>query len=253
MQKQIGYTLKNVFVFNYAPRVYENRVESRKMSTFMYIREGEYHYRMGEKGFSVQAGEVVYVPKGAVYSFSVAREMTERIQVEFDLEMANSLKPVVLTDEPTKAYDPLFSALFSRLFGDYCDGKEFELLADLYEIIALFSSKRGTDGTSDRLRPAISYIRQNINRKIGIGELAQACRVSESHLRRLFDSQFGMSPLQYKNRVILQNACRMLEAGVMNVSEIADALGFADIYGFSRFFKKQIGLSPVAYRAGLNP
>ncbi len=251
MQKQIGYTLKNIFVFNFAPRVYENRIESRKLSTFMYIRKGEYFYRMGEKSFTVRAGEVVYVPKGAVYYFSVQEETVERIQVEFDLEMAKSLEYVTLVNEPTAAYDPLFSSLFTRLFRNYCDGKEFELLATLYEIIALFESKLGADDTSKRLRPAISYIRQNINRKIGIGELAQACNVSVSHLRRLFDAQLGMSPLQYKNAVILQNACRLLERESMNVSEIADALGFADIYSFSRFFKKELGISPGAYRKGL--
>ncbi|MFW5841098.1 MAG: helix-turn-helix domain-containing protein [Planctomycetota bacterium] len=33
-----------------------------------------------------------------------------------------------------------------------------------------------------------------------------------------------------------------------SVSQVAAAMGFADIYAFSRFFKRASGLSPTAFR-----
>ena len=39
----------------------------------------------------------------------------------------------------------------------------------------------------------------------------------------------------------------MLACGAMNVGEIADVLGFSDIYTFSQAFKKEIGVSPKQY------
>ena len=39
----------------------------------------------------------------------------------------------------------------------------------------------------------------------------------------------------------------MLESDYESLSEIARSLGYADIYTFSKVFKKQTGLSPTAY------
>ena len=60
----------------------------------------------------------------------------------------------------------------------------------------------------------------------------------------------GKSPVRYKNQLVMKYACRMLESGAMNVSEISNALGFSDIYTFSQTFKKEIGISPSRYASG---
>ena len=35
--------------------------------------------------------------------------------------------------------------------------------------------------------------------------------------------------------------------GYVNISEIAESLGFDNVYAFSQFFKKEIGISPKKY------
>ena len=52
------------------------------------------------------------------------------------------------------------------------------------------------------------------------------------------------SPLEYRNKIILQNAKAMLLGGDMSIKEISSILGFNDIAYFSRFFKKHTKLSP---------
>jgi AraC-like DNA-binding protein len=39
----------------------------------------------------------------------------------------------------------------------------------------------------------------------------------------------------------------------VNVSEIADALGFSNVHNFSRAFKSAMGVSPRAYKKGAAP
>jgi AraC-like DNA-binding protein len=46
-------------------------------------------------------------------------------------------------------------------------------------------------------------------------------------------------------------ARRYLESSEMRIGEIADRLGYRDIYFFSRQFKGFYGMSPVAYRQRL--
>ena len=37
----------------------------------------------------------------------------------------------------------------------------------------------------------------------------------------------------------------------MTVSQVADALGYSDVYFFSRQFKRFVGVSPTAFRHGV--
>ncbi|MET0394238.1 MAG: helix-turn-helix transcriptional regulator [Chitinophagaceae bacterium] len=48
---------------------------------------------------------------------------------------------------------------------------------------------------------------------------------------------------------IAQEARVLLKQTDWNISEIAYALGFGEVAHFSNFFKKQAGLSPLAFRA----
>ena len=51
----------------------------------------------------------------------------------------------------------------------------------------------------------------------------------------------------YNERVVLETK-RMLADKQLSINEIADALGFEDYSYFSRFFKKQTGMSPTEFR-----
>jgi len=56
-----------------------------------------------------------------------------------------------------------------------------------------------------------------------------------------------MSPVEYKNHIRTQNAVNLIKTGNMSVSEIAEVLGFDNVYAFSQFFKKQTGIAPSKY------
>ena len=66
--------------------------------------------------------------------------------------------------------------------------------------------------------------------------------------RKKFKSALGITPLQYKNQLIMREACNLLKSGEFNVSETAYLLGFDTPYSFSKFFKKMLGISPKEYR-----
>jgi AraC-like DNA-binding protein len=49
----------------------------------------------------------------------------------------------------------------------------------------------------------------------------------------------------------MQRAARMIEEDRLNISEIADKLGFPSIHYFSTSFKKHWGVTPTEYRRNL--
>lgn len=120
-----------------------------------------------------------------------------------------------------------------------------QILIELYSIV--FKAENVYFTAEDRLLPAIDYINRFYDRAVSVTELAELCNMSTSHFRRLFTEQFGRSPMQYKESIRIYWAKRLLSSNMFSVSEIADKLGYCDIYHFSKAFKKQIGISPSDY------
>jgi AraC-like DNA-binding protein len=56
-----------------------------------------------------------------------------------------------------------------------------------------------------------------------------------------------MTPLEYRDALLMGRAKLLLRDGTFSIKEIADVLGFESVSYFSRFFKKNRGLSPSQY------
>lgn len=72
--------------------------------------------------------------------------------------------------------------------------------------------------------------------------------VSDSHLRRIFRQDTGMSPTEYQQSIRINEAKFLLEQGRMSVQEVARSVGIEDQYYFSRLFKARTGIAPSLWR-----
>ncbi|BDD06987.1 helix-turn-helix domain-containing protein [Aureibacter tunicatorum] len=91
-------------------------------------------------------------------------------------------------------------------------------------------------------------VEQHFRSKHTVNEYAELLNKSPKTLSNLFKKASGTSPLKFiHNRIILE-ARRVLIYSEVPVSELAYDLGFADVQVFSRFFKKQEGISPQNFR-----
>lgn len=78
--------------------------------------------------------------------------------------------------------------------------------------------------------------------------LAQACRVSEVYLRKLFSKHLSTSPKQYIIDLRLQKATQLLREGALTITDISETCGFSNPYHFCRIFKEHLGITPSEYR-----
>ena len=79
-------------------------------------------------------------------------------------------------------------------------------------------------------------------------QLAERLGVSDRHLRRLFEAQLGISPLQYLQTRRLLTAKQLLTDTPLPVTEVALASGFGSVRRFNAAFAQHYGLSPMALR-----
>ena len=92
------------------------------------------------------------------------------------------------------------------------------------------------------------YLEYNYAQPVTIEEAARQAGVSRSQLYRGFLSRFGCSPKEYLGQIRLAAAARLLRRGDLPVGAVARSCGFDDPLYFSRFFRREMGLSPGTYR-----
>ncbi len=143
--------------------------------------------------------------------------------------------------------DALMRLAISREAGDQLSRGLYELLRDLMA----GDPGTGAAGLSPAVGEAIRLFREQAAGVDSIEALARRLGVSRSHFDREFTRQVGQAPRQFLIQCKMIEARRYLESSQLRVGEIAEALGYRDIYFFSRQFKQQVGLSPLNYRRSL--
>jgi AraC family transcriptional regulator len=86
---------------------------------------------------------------------------------------------------------------------------------------------------------------------LSLNELAAAVRLSPYHFCRAFKDSFGMPPYRYQTLLRLNRARRMLADTPHSVTDIALAVGYESGQALARAFRRELGVSPQAYRRQL--
>ncbi len=100
----------------------------------------------------------------------------------------------------------------------------------------------------DRLIKAKNMIDDEPEKEWSVATLSRAVALSEFHFFRTFKKAFNVSPYQYIIRQRIVKASVLLQQKSYSVAETALIAGFADIYSFSKAFKKYKGVCPSAYQ-----
>ena len=88
------------------------------------------------------------------------------------------------------------------------------------------------------------YIRQNLDRRLSLAEVAEHFNLSPNYLSQLFTRYTEMSFVEYITAEKISAAKKMLIAGEGPIYEIAEKLRFESAFYFSKVFKKVEGISP---------
>jgi len=95
---------------------------------------------------------------------------------------------------------------------------------------------------------AVRFIREHSNRSIQVRDLAAVAGLSRRALQDRFRQSFGRTPIQEIHRCRIERLQRMLIETNMTVGQIAEANGFEVGAHVARFFMRQTGMTPLAYR-----
>jgi AraC-like DNA-binding protein len=123
---------------------------------------------------------------------------------------------------------------------------DHETAAGIYRLLQ--GEDRLPQPTSLLVKQTIAYLQKNYAQHLTRQQMARAVGVSEDYLGRIFLQELGLSPMEYLNRYRIKEAKVLLRHTFTSVTDVASQVGFDDPAYFSRAFRKQVGVSPRAYR-----
>lgn len=216
----------------------------RKNYGFIYVLRGSMRCDFLEneqEQLRVDAGMLLYIPKGCAYSVTYLEENTEHKTIQFDL-LTGVLpgylsKPQILSLPNTKG--------ILETFFQHQDTHLFYRLSCLYHLLWQVETHCfGLPVKYKRLLPALKALSERSTQLEPVPYYAALCGMSVANFRRQFKEYTGKTPVEYRNDQRLEDAKSRIESGECNVSEAAEAAGFTNLSFFSRLYKKKYGHTP---------
>jgi signal transduction histidine kinase/AraC-like DNA-binding protein len=125
----------------------------------------------------------------------------------------------------------------------------FSLEETLAHVDTALERNRRLSAEARRLvRKAMAYIHEHYAEPVSRTDLAEHVALSEDYLTACFRKELGVTPIAYLNRYRVHQARQLLTGTDKSITEVALEVGFSDSGYFSRVFRREVGLSPEAYR-----
>jgi len=127
-----------------------------------------------------------------------------------------------------------------------------QILMAAYRKAAVASNRQPDEDDShgDQLyQRVVRFLSAQYTHPVSIEAMADSLGYNRAYLSRVFKKKTGLSPVSFLLRLRLDRAKLMLrEQPELTVGQVAASVGIQDSLYFSKQFKKQHGLSPMAYR-----
>ena len=149
--------------------------------------------------------------------------------------------------------------LMLKLVENYC-GREIAVRAAKYFAIDMDREHQSYFSTFLPLRDhgdeLVTMVQQKISKSFNtsntIEELLVEVPASRRNLVRRFKLATGITPIEYLQKTRIEAAKKLLEQSRQSILEVMLETGYNDLKSFRQLFKKNVGLSPKAYREKFN-
>lgn len=108
----------------------------------------------------------------------------------------------------------------------------------------------GIDISSSLAINAARLIEEGLHRGTGVADVAERLGVSDRHLRRIFEREFGMAPVRYLQSQRLLLAKRLLTDTSLPIAQVAGAAGFGSLRRLNASMQASYNMRPSDLRAG---
>ncbi|EOR96798.1 Transcriptional regulator, AraC family [Arcticibacter svalbardensis MN12-7] len=253
---QIGYFPKAAFH-------YRAREKGCTENILIYCIQGKGHCILDNKRHEVNANQFVLLPATnkyisywaddedpwTIYWLHFASDQIDHVNNSLNIQITKPPVQIPLNENAISTWQNIYQTLEMGYSHENLISASFSLFYLLATF--LFPERHvhnNADNSSDIITKTIQNMRNKLNIKLTVEEMATQHRLSVSHFSNLFRKTTGMSPIDYFIHLKMQKACQLLYLDRTRIKAIAMQVGYDNPYYFSRLFKNYIGISPNGYR-----
>ncbi|WP_029318985.1 AraC family transcriptional regulator [Butyrivibrio sp. AE3004] len=228
-----------------------------------FVISGKGKLQIMGKEYHIHANQLFYIPANIMAYYEADKDdpweycwthiggavMLEALK-DCQIDEYNPVKDII--SSKTGNFRNLFDIL-SDIFNDYeseyyCLAKVYEIMDYLKKAYLTATEKNNESQQLQYVRTVIKFIQLKYSENIHVDTIADTCGLNRSYLSRLFRDATGTTIKDYIQTYRMQTAQKMLKNSDSSIQYIAFAVGYNDIFTFSKAFKKYSGFSPSSYR-----
>lgn len=231
-----------------------------------WIHKGKGVHIIDFKDYEIKAGRIFYIRPGQVHFFRIETEInysalqfTEEFMLpyyDFNLEKWQNIAAYEDMDaEKQKRLRILFDLMYNEFRQKSPESRSI-LQSELNTLMLELERMDISGANIQKLPELLLRYKKLVNEQYFIHhqvkEYASQLGVSPNYLNVLSQKHWGESALSLINKRLILEIKRMLLRSNDNISEIAYHLNFNELSYFSRFFKRNEGLTPNEFRTQMN-
>jgi AraC-like DNA-binding protein len=249
----------------------------------LYVCQGEAATTMQGQRYTIEAGQLIFLPSGVYHQNEVASTSDTRflgihfdffdeldIQIESDMVVNEaavqphkfSIEPCIeglapLSDHPVYTPPLVCVQLMEQLVYEFTMrplGYELVCKALMLQILThlLRSPLSRTSGQASLHGGKLAELMEQIEAEPSFNwtnsTIAEKMNLSIDHTAKLFKQIAGMPPSEYVQSIRHREARRLLRESDQSIENVGSLVGYSDIHYFSRIFRRHEGISPREYR-----
>lgn len=237
---------------------YADRGSCPGLSMFIAVTYGKCLFRLNGEKVIAEKGDFLYIPAGTdYYGKSVPTVFHEKLVYFMKIDEHSVALPLLRLESGVKAKAGCFDYCVERLRTSLKEWDEdvpyaaIRAASIVLETLTLWSRELDRGGPSDvslqHAEKMKAYIAAGYRDKITKEQLGACIGRSPNHAAALFRQATGQTISEYVHAARMRTAVYMLTESLLNVTEIAEYLGYSDVSYFQRMFKRLVGVPPSHY------
>ena len=232
-----------------------------------FVTKGKGTFYCENKRYELSEGQGFLIVPGIVTSYIADKDEPwtyswigfngENVEYYFNQSGLDANSPV-FRYENSKAFSRIFSEI-KHIDRNTVAG-QVKMIGNLHILLSLvmesatplsYQGKVFFSSKENYIKNAVTYIQTNYSRKISVSEIAAYLGLNRSYFGVIFKELMKMSPQDYIIYMRMDKAKKLLSDKSMNIGDVSRSVGYEDPLTFSKLFKKNVGVSPNAYRKSL--
>ncbi len=233
----------------------------RKSCGLLYIWDGEAtFFDESSKQVVVNSKKLLFLPKNKKYKMKYTAQSTTFVLVNFDMVDKKGKEISFWDDITVLARDDDYNGI-AQIMADFELASEsmttsatFRKKELIYRLLGMICNSTqfqlSVRTVCSKIADGVRLLQHTYLENIPISKFADESHININTFRTLFNKQFGMSPVKYRNNLRIERAKELLREGIFTVAEVSYASGFENVGYFCRYYRKITGESPSDTKNG---